>query len=64
MDEESNYLVKVKQAFHNVVLKHDEHDFEMEEQLFGWTMTFLSLTLIAKHYIEEVSAKNSENNGN
>jgi hypothetical protein len=45
-------------------LKHDEHDFEMEEQLFGWTMTFLSLTLIAKHYIEEVSAKNSKNNGN
>lgn len=54
IDEVSNYLVKVKQAF-DVVLKHDEYaklivedkDFETEEQwLEDCQMTFLSLTLV------------------
>ena len=71
VDEVSNYLVKVKQAFDNVVLKHDEYanlivedeDFETEEQwLEDCQNNFLKLDIDAKRYIEEVSAKNSENN--
>jgi HD-GYP domain-containing protein (c-di-GMP phosphodiesterase class II) len=55
VDEVSNYLVKIKHAFDNVVLKHDEYaqlivedkDFETEEQwLEVAKMTFLSLTLM------------------
>lgn len=71
VDEVSNYLVKVKQAFDNVVMKHDEYanlivedeDFETEEQwLEDCQNNFLKLDIDAKRYIEEVSAKNSENN--
>ena len=70
IDEVSNYLGKVKQAFDSVVVKHDEYaklivedkDFETEEQwLEACQNDFLKLDIDAKRYIEEVSSKSREN---
>ena len=66
----SDYLVKVKQAFDKIVLKHEEYtslivsdeDFETEEQwLEDCQNEFLKLDINAKCYIEKLSPKCSEN---
>ena len=68
--EVSDYLVKVKQAFDKIVLKHGEYtslivsdeDFETEEQwLEDCQNEFLKLDINAKCYIEKLCSKCSEN---
>ena len=71
-NEVRDHLVKVKQAFDNVVLKHEEYtkliieddDFETEEKwLDDCQNDFLKLDNDAKCYIEKISLTNSEIHG-
>jgi hypothetical protein len=68
-EEVSDYLIKVEQAFDNVVSKHElyanlidqDEQFEQEEQWLDECQTFfLKLDIDAKCYIENVSAKISK----
>ncbi|CAB4024538.1 Hypothetical predicted protein [Paramuricea clavata] len=68
-EEVGNYLIKVEQAFDNVVSKHElyailidqDEQFEQEEQWLDECQTFfLKLDIDAKCYIENVSAKISK----
>ena len=71
-NEVRDHLVKVKQAFDNVVLKHEDYtkliieddDFETEEKwLDDCQNDFLKLDNDAKCYIEKISLTNSEIHG-
>ena len=68
-EEVSDYLIKVEQAFDNVVSRHElyanlidqDEQFEQEEQWLDECQTFfLKLDIDAKCYIENVSAKISK----
>lgn len=70
-NEVSEYLVKVKNAFENVVLKHEIYAnlivedklFEKEEQWLDECQNFfLKIDIDAKCYVEHVSAKVGEVN--
>ncbi len=68
-NEVRDHLVRVKQAFENVVLKHEEYtnliiedeDFQTEEKwLDDCQNDFLKLDNEAKSYVEKISLTNSE----